>query len=55
MTIYDSTIGFFAEKTSMHGLRNAYEAPDRPCRCLWATITLWLTALSFFYGEQWLD
>ena len=51
MTFYDKTFGFFAEKTSMHGVKNVYEARGRPCRCIWASITLCLTVLSFNYGE----
>ncbi|XP_043234974.1 uncharacterized protein LOC122388183 [Amphibalanus amphitrite] len=50
MTIYDSTVGFFAQRTSMHGVKSAYEASNRPCRCLWGGITLCMTVMAFNYG-----
>ena len=50
-SFFDDTIGFFASKTTMHGVKNLVEADSRIMRLMWALVTIAAFSFAIWNGK----
>ena len=50
-TFFDETFGFFANKTSLHGVKNMVYAEHKPMRILWGVIVIVAVSIAVKNGK----